>query len=145
MERSDRVVGRGGVVLPDRAVGRGGGGHHRPGEQLPVGSGDGCPRISAGPAGRDGGKALGLLNAQVPDSTRRCWTGTPSRRRAAAWTRWKVRQSPRTRTTRSVRRELPAGRETGLLGDQRCTRRRPRWGFFTGVDFDPSTLPTMTI
>ena len=92
----------------------------------------------------DGGKALGLLNAQVPDSNAALLDGDALAEAGSHLEDVEV-------STVSSDKDHAVVRASYLLDGKPASSEftlhpaETQWGFFTVWDFDPSTLPTMTV
>ncbi|RLY94217.1 hypothetical protein EAE32_03100 [Kocuria tytonicola] len=92
----------------------------------------------------DGGKALGLLNAGVPDSNAALLDGEALREAGSHLEDVQV-------STVSSGGDHAVVRASYLLDGREASSEfslhpaETQWGFFTVWDFDPSTLPTMTV
>ncbi|RKQ34856.1 hypothetical protein [Kocuria tytonis] len=92
----------------------------------------------------DGGKALGLLNARVPDSNAALLDGEPLAEAGRHLEDVSV-------STVSSDGDRAVVRANYLLDGKAASSEftlhpaETQWGFFTVWDFDPSTLPTMTV
>ena len=92
----------------------------------------------------NGGKALGLLNARVPDSNAALLDGEPLAEASKG-----LRDVSVHTVTSSGDRAVVRAQYT-LNGQEASSEftlhpAETQWGFFTVWDFDPSTLPTMTV
>jgi len=92
----------------------------------------------------DGGKALGLLNAQVPDSNAALLDGEPLAEASKGLENVSVR-------TVALSGDRAVVRASYTLNGHEASSEftlhpaETQWGFFTVWDFDPSTLPTMNV
>ncbi|MDO4255786.1 MAG: hypothetical protein Q4C90_01225 [Kocuria sp.] len=92
----------------------------------------------------DGAKALGLLNAEVPDSNAALLDGDPLAEAGKHLQDVAVSTVDSDGDTTTVRADyLLDGKQAS--SEFRLHPAETQWGFFTVWDFDPTTLPTMSV
>lgn len=92
----------------------------------------------------DGGKALGLLRADVPDSNAALLDGAPLKSAGEQIEDLKI-STVSTDSEHAVVRAEYELRERELSSEFTLHPAQTQWGFFTVWDFDRTTLPTMRV